>query len=209
MSHFPPGDWIDRAQGVLPATEDASLQLHLDDGCEECLKALETWRRVVQFSRREAGYRPPESAVRAVKAAFVGQQRPQWSLTVTEFARLLFDSFAQPATAMVRSPMRSSRQLLYESDPFTVDLRLESDPLRKHTSITGQILNSQSPEQSTSAIDVVLLSGERLIRRAKANAEGEFEIDFGAESDVQLFIDISGKRAIGIDLAAVDGGKRL
>ncbi|HEX4167750.1 MAG TPA: hypothetical protein VHZ55_19985 [Bryobacteraceae bacterium] len=139
-----------------------------------------------------------------VKNAY-GSARPErWLPQMAEFGRLLFDSFRQPDVAMVRAAMQSSRQLLHEVEPFIIDLRLESDPLRKRTSLTGQILNSEHPDQSTGEVDVVLLSGENLVKRTVANAQGEFELDFRPEDGLQLFINIRGQRAIGIVLPELE-----
>jgi hypothetical protein len=204
MNHFPPGDWIDLARGALPASQAARMQNHLSRHCDECLRSDELWRLVLNLATTEAGYKLPDRAVMDVKNAY-GSARPErWLPQMAEFGRLLFDSFRQPDVAMVRAAMQSSRQLLHEVEPFIIDLRLESDPLRKRTSLTGQILNSEHPDQSTGEVDVVLLSGENLVKRTVANAQGEFELDFRPEDGLQLFINIRGQRAIGIVLPELE-----
>ncbi len=47
---------------------------------------------------------------------------------------------------------------------------------------------------------MVLLSGERLVKKTSANAAGEFDLDFVPEENLQLFVNIRGKRAIAIVL---------
>jgi hypothetical protein len=200
MNHFPPGDWIDLARGVLEPAQAARLESHLRQECEECRKSSELWRQLLRCADREAGYEPPESAVSAAKTAYVSAEPARWLPRLAHFARLVFDSFSHPELAMVRASAESSRRLLHELEPFAIDLRLESDPVRKHTSLMGQVLNSRHPDELTTGIDVVLLSGEKVVKRTTANAEGEFELDFGPENDLQLFINIRGHRAIGIIL---------
>ncbi len=200
MDHFPTSDWIDLARGVLPPVPAELIQTHLAQGCVECLRSSETWGLVVSLSAKEAGYRPPDEAVRVVKGAYVPARPERWLPEIAQFARLIFDSFKQPEPAMVRASLPSSRLLLHEAAPFTIDLRLDSDPFRKRISLMGQILNSREPEQSAGRIDVVLLSGERLIHKTSANAAGEFDLEFVPEDNLQLFVNIRGQRAIAIAL---------
>ncbi len=126
MDHFPPGDWIDLVRGVLPAARGVLMQTHLSQGCGECLRSSEMWGLVVSWSAREANYRPPDDAVRLIKAAYVPAQPERWLAEIARFARLIFDKFKQPQAAMVRASMPSSRLLLHEAEPFTIDLRLDS-----------------------------------------------------------------------------------
>ncbi len=200
MDHFPPGDWIDLARGVLPVPQTALMQSHLRQGCAECLRSSETWSLVLSLSARETGYRPPDDVVRVIKAAYVSARPERWLPAMAQFARLIFDSFTQPHSATVRSSMPSSRFLLHEAEPFTIDLRLDADPVRKRISLMGQVLNSKDQGQSAGRIDVILLSGERLVKKTSANAAGEFDLDFVPEDNLQLFVNIRGQRAIAVVL---------
>ncbi len=200
MNHFPANDWIDLVRNVSPAARAELIQTHLREGCEECLRSSETWGLVLSLSERETNYRPPDEAVGAVKAAYVPARPERWLPEIAQFARLIFDSFKQPELALVRASLPSSRLLLHEAAPFTIDLRLDSNPFQKRISLIGQILNSKGPEQSAGRIDVILLSGERLVQKTSANAAGEFDLDFVPEENLQLFVNIRGQRAIAIAL---------
>lgn len=200
MDHFPPGDWIDLARGILPGARAELMQTHVRQGCAECLRSSEIWGLVLTLAAKEAGYRPPNDAVNAIKAAYVPARPERWLPEIAEFARLIFDSFKQPELARVRGPLPSSRLLVHEATPFTIDLRLDSDPLRKRISLMGQILNSRNPGQPAGGIDVILLSGDRLVQKTSANAAGEFDLDLAPEENLQLFVNIRGQRAIAIAL---------
>ncbi len=204
MDHFPAGDWIDLARGLVEESKAAPMRAHLDRACRDCVQSSETWQLISELFAREAAYRPPDGAVRTVKAAYVPETRVKWLPEIAQFAQLIFDSFRQSATAMVRSAMQASRQLVHEAAPFTIDVRMERDARRNRVYLAGQILNSQSPEKVPAAVDVVLLSGERLLKRTLANASGEFDLDFDSEANLQLFINIRGERAIGIVLPDPD-----
>lgn len=199
MSHFSAEGWFDFARGTLSPEQRAPMQCHLDSECDQCFKVFETWRTVLEIVSREAVYRPPASAVRCVKAAYVSGNPWRWLPQVARMARLVFDSFRQPAAA-VRSSMPSSRQFLHEAEPFVIDVRVESEPAQKRVWLTGQVLNSEKPDMKIEGVDVVLLSGERLIAKTAANPSGEFEFEYHHETGLQLFINIRGQRAIGIVL---------
>ena len=203
MEHFSSADWIDYARGVLPQ-KAALMETHLDQRCAECLKSSEIWGLVLSSSAREAHNSPPDDTVRVIKAAFAPARPERWLPEIAEFARLILDTLKQPNLAAVRDSLPSSRLLLHEAEPFTIDLRLDSDPFRKRISLMGQILNSKEPEQSAQRIDVILLNGERLVKKTRANFAGEFDLEFGPEDNLQLFINIQGQRAIGINLPSMN-----
>ena len=205
MEHFSASDWVDFTRG-LRTPQTVLMQDHLDQGCAPCRKTAKTWGLVPAILGREAAYSPSDDVVRVVKSAYVPSQVERWLPKVAQFARLVFDSFAQPQLAMVRAAARPSTRLLWhEAEPYTIDLRLESDPVRNRISLMGQVLNSSNLEQPSGAIDVILLSGERLLKKTSANTAGEFDLDFSAAGNLQLFINIHGQRAIGIVLPEMDG----
>jgi len=203
MQHFSTENWVDFARGMPPA-EAAGIQSHLDRGCEECRQSLETWRSISALFAQEAAYRPPDDVAGAVKAAYNSEKRWVWFGQIAEMARLVFDSFQQPTPAMLRGFRGPGRQLIDEAEPFVIDLRLESDPARNRISLLGQILNSRNPEIELHAVEVVLLSGEDVLLKTSANAAGEFDMEFGQDDDLRLFINIRGQRAIGIVLPDVE-----
>jgi hypothetical protein len=200
MDHFPPGDWIDLARNMLSSESAAAMQAHLDQGCEECLKAWGLWRAVTALAAKEFEYRPPDEAVRVAKAAYRSTQPDGWLAQISAFARVVFDSLTQPSPAMVRAVAHTTRQLVHESEPYLIDLKLEGDPARKRIFLAGQIINSENPAQQLGVIDVVLLRGTEVIRKTQASPSGEFDLDFGIDEDLQLFINLRGQRAIGIVL---------
>lgn len=200
MDHFSAEEWVEFSRRVLPSAEMDLIQVHLDDRCNECLKSSETWQVIMELLSQEARYQPPESAVTEVKAAYIPEKPWRWLIQVARSTQLVFDSFRQAMPAAVRACMPSSRQLVYEAEPYVIDLRLEPAPARKRVMLIGQILNSKNPDQAVNRADVVLLSGEDIVVSTSANASGEFDLEFGRTEDLRLFINIRGQRAIGIAL---------
>lgn len=199
MSHFSAEGWLDFARGALPPKKRAAMQCHLDSKCDQCFKIFHTWRMVLETVRRDLAYSPPARAVRLVKAAYVPAGQWRWLPQVGRMARLVFDSFRQPLAA-VRGSMPCSRQFLHEAEPFVIDLRVESEPAQNRVWLMGQVLNSEKPDMKIEGVDVLLLSGERLVAKTTTNPSGEFEFEYHNQRGLQLFINIRGQRAIGIVL---------
>jgi hypothetical protein len=196
MSHFSPADWVDFARGLLPQPEAAALQAHLDDKCGECLESVAMWRSVREYLSREAQYGPPDEVFETTAAAYTAVKPWRWLVEAARQAELIFDSFRQPILAFVRGSTSSSRRLVHKAEPFVIDLRLEA--VRDRFYLLGQILNSEHPAEEMHGVDILLLSGEDLVAKAKANPSGEFEVQCERGCDLRLFINIRGHRAIGI-----------
>jgi hypothetical protein len=200
LDHFAAEDWVDLVRGLLVSSKAAAIEMHLEQGCADCVKSFETWRLVVELASREPGYQPTEAAVRIAKSLYVPETPWAWLKEAAVLSRLVFDSFHHSPQAALRGAKPVTRQLLHESEPFVIDLRLESDPARKRIFLMGQILNSEKPEEVVSDVEVVLLAGEKLVKRGAVNPSGEFDLELGPDANLHLFINIRGQRAIGIAL---------
>ncbi len=207
MSHFSSKNWVDFVRGVCPVQLRALIERHLEDACGACHRDSRLWRLVSECLGREPGYQVPESVLRIVKAEYRPEKPLSWLGQFAEMARLVFDSWEHPAAVVSRaSTMQFTRQVIHEAEPFVVDLRIEYDPGSKGIMLTGQIVNSSNAEQDLESVEVILLSGERQVAKTSANASGEFDLAFEAEEELRLFIDIWGRRAIGIVLPGIGRG---
>ena len=92
--------------------------------------------------------------MRLAKLEFTAKQANQaekWSL-----ASLLFDSFSQPLLAGVRSSAAIARQVVYEAEGLTVDLRFDRLVPSGKVSAVGQILDSRVPRERLTGAAVVV-----------------------------------------------------
>jgi hypothetical protein len=204
MSHFPPQDWVDRARGVGSAEQQRKMQRHLEDGCEICCRDGEIWRIVVDCLSREPSLEAPEAATRVVKAAFASEKTAR-RFAPAQIAHLLFDSWLQPGAVAARAAIQDTRQLMYQAEPFVIDLRMESDPSRQLVLLMGQVLNSNAPERVSEPVEVVLLRDEEVIAKSSANAAGEFDIACPAGHELRLLVSIRDQRAVALVLPPFEG----
>ncbi len=154
----------------------------------------------MDIGRRELNYCPPRESVRSAKGAFLPAERRKWLRQIAQVAHLIFDSSQAPAAATVRGSTVSDRQFLQKAKHSLVDVRLERESARKWVHLTGQVLNSEEPDKNVADVEVFLLKEEHLAAKNKASASGEFSLQFKDETDLQLFVDVRGKRVIEIQL---------
>jgi hypothetical protein len=203
MEHFSEEMWADFVRGVsLPATRQA-LETHLASECAECTNAADFWRRIEDFTAKEGGYAPPENSVHSVKAEFASKQAVEpegWTI-----ARLIFDNTAVPLPMGVRSGAVSTRQVVYEAEGLTVDLRFERKACSNTISASGQVLDKQAQPSGLEDASVVLWTDTgRMITTTKANDHGEFQFEFEAQDHLRLSIVTAGRKTLRIPLGKLE-----
>jgi hypothetical protein len=180
VKHFSEASWADFARNLVSGSTKMTMQRHLDDGCEKCTATLQTWESVLSVAERESVLTPPDDVVRIVKA-FAAV--PEASTGV----RLVFDSNLQPAPAGIRGSI-AARQLLYQTDQYYVDLRLEPRRESDRGCLVGQVMNRSGKDWVAQGIAVRLKTGNLPVAETTANQFGEFQFDFEAASDLCISI---------------------
>lgn len=196
MKHFSLAEWADFARKVATKEQEQAMQAHLDTGCKSCGKVFRMWTGVRGASQREAGYEPPDAAVRQAKALLAMQA---WRKGHAK-AQLLFDSLRNPAMAGVRAAGTSARQMLYGIGPYRIDLRMEPQMDSDKVELVGQILNSADPVKSGAQATVKLLRGRKILAESQTNALGEFHLECCLEGQLQLLLSLPRSRDVKIPL---------
>lgn len=198
MKHFSEADWADFVRGLVSRKTRMTMQRHIDDGCEKCKEALETWQSVAAIAGKEAVLAPPADIVRVIKSQFAAAV-PEKKHGV----RLVFDSLLQPATAGIRGSV-AARQFLFETDDYYIDLRLEPKSAEERAWLVGQVL-SRSGKQVAEAVPVRLQRGKRAVAQTSTNHLGEFQLEFEAATDACILIGRSKEDEIVLPLYGVHG----
>ena len=210
MNHFTLGDWADFVRHLKDPSMAAQMQQHLDESCQKCSKVVRMWRHLFDFGSKEGLYSPPDRALRLVRG-YYGLLRPgRRGSRVATMARLVFDSFAGPIPAGIRSSQSSPRQLAYSAGGVLIDLRLEHRSGRVH--LVGQA-QPQAANRRVAGIDVLALKGAETVAQTTCNGFGEFQFDLEGSDDEGLSIVLKGPRLIVIPLpglrALPGGGSKL
>ena len=205
MQHFSEQAWADFVRGISESEMKANIESHLARGCCDCCATSDVLNRVQATVANEKTYTPPESAVRMMKQEFAATCSPEQTSVL---ANLLFDTFAQPLPAGIRSGAAVARQLVYEADGLTVDLRLDSHARSGKILVVGQVLDQRVPRLSPSRVSIALWTqkGQPFLQ-VSPNESGEFQLEFDAQDDLRLLIDVAARKTIRIPLPNLGPGK--
>jgi hypothetical protein len=204
MRHFSERPWADFVRGISGPEISGDIRAHLAEGCSKCKTALDAWSRVRRLATEEGAYAPPENLVRLAKLAFgsMPASQPRTStLANWTLANLIFDSFAQPLPAGVRSAALSAWQVVYEAEGLTVDLRFGHRAQSKTVHLVGQVFDQRAVRvwQSNATIELST-EQDHAVASTAVNAMGEFHIEFKPQDRLWLSVKAAGRKTVRIPL---------
>lgn len=187
MKHFTTAEWIDFANGTLPAGPRQELGKHLAGGCRSCEEAARLWRRVRQAAKAQKSYQPPSEVLRIAKAAFVFSPLALGRNKACTFPEKVFDTFLVPLCEGARSsPARGARQLLYRADPYQVDMQIERGEQEGTLIITGQLLDLRQPGFAGRHHRVVISNLRGAVAQTVTNQQGEFRQEIPDSGELEV-----------------------
>lgn len=93
------------------------------------------------------------------------------------------------------------RQVVYEADGLTVDLRFDQDPRSKDIHLIGQVLDKRLPRTCSADATVTLWTGKGLpLAEVCTNAFGEFRLEYQEQDRLRLSIQVVGRPIVRIPL---------
>ncbi|HSZ63641.1 MAG TPA: hypothetical protein VK828_17715 [Terriglobales bacterium] len=191
---------VDLARGVPGSPEyGEGIKAHIASGCSICKAVHDSWSRVSRFAANEESYTPPENLVHLVKLGFASQAAPQvgkWTL-----ASLVFDSFAQPLPAGVRSGALRVWQVIYEAEGLTVDLHFGRHTPSKAMHVVGQVFDKKAAQalQDSSTVELST-EHEQLIATAPITRSGEFYLEFEVKEHLWLSVKSAARNTVRIPI---------
>jgi hypothetical protein len=200
MKHFTAQEWVDFVRSAVSEERKVVMQAHLESGCQRCQREANTWLRVRETASRQPASEPDDSVVRFVKGSFTISGKRQRKGSPGFLAEVLFDSSREPLPAGVRSAVSAARQLLFGAGDLRIDLRIEPKEDSENVSVIGQILNSAEPGQNYVAASVALLKSGKIVSVANTNRFGEFQLECGLASRLELRIKLSTGKETSISL---------
>jgi hypothetical protein len=131
---------IDYLDGKLPPADAVRIRAHLAGDCAACVETRTWYERVRQVAASDDTVAPPAWVFKRAARIFDTARRPRLIERIGEaVARLVFDSFARPQLAGIRSTETANRQLLYRAEDYSIDLQVApADEAR--SGLIGQIL---------------------------------------------------------------------
>jgi hypothetical protein len=200
MRHYSEEQWVDFARNAVESITKEKMQSHLDTGCAKCSQELAMWQHLHQVAQRTSHAQPSEGSLRIVKSAFASQWPAKQLAPQAAVVELLFDSFRTPVLAGVRSSAGRSRQLLYGTATYRIDVRIEPQIDSEKVVLIGQILNSVEPKERLADVPVSLWKGRKMLAVSTTNHQGEFQIECEMDSSFRLMITLPGQREVSLPL---------
>jgi hypothetical protein len=207
MNHFNIEDWTDYVRDVANRELRDLMDAHRATGCTRCERRIDALTRLSSVARSEKTIEVPNHLVRSALALFASQSSNFGARRASVVARLLFDSFMQPLAAGVRGQQRLSRQVLYQADGYSLDLRIEQERDSSQLLVVGQVFDRSKPQSPIANVPVLLLSGPRLLQRVDSNDFGEFQLQYEPTTPLSLHLPIPETLTnIEVNLAAFSQG---
>jgi hypothetical protein len=201
VKHFSEAAWTDFVRGLVSPGVREEMLKHIEDGCSQCEATVQVWREVFSLAKQESLLNPPKDTVHMVKSQFAAiTSKP------ADGARLVFDSYLQPATVGVRGRV-SARQFLFETDTHLIDLRLEPQQELKRRSVIGQVLTRGGISRVAQDLPVRLQKGGLAIAETVTNHLGEFQLEFDADHGLSLALGRDAEQLIILPLYGVKPGE--
>lgn len=170
---------IDYLDNRLTEPESASVAAHLSTDCQTCAETHAWYENLRTITASDESIEPPTWVLkRAVRIFETQHSRPRLVERIGQaVASLVFDSFARPAVAGVRSTETTNRQLLYRAGDYSIDLQVApSDQSR--ADLIGQVLREgETTFESVTGLRLEIACGGEQSYSAVTDAMGEFKIN--------------------------------
>ena len=184
---------IDYLDNRLPEAEASRVATHLADDCVVCGESRDWYQRVRTAARSDDAVAPPPWVLKRAVSIFEKRlERPRLAARIGQaIASLVFDSFAGPALAGVRSTETANRQLLYRAGDYSIDLQISpSENMR--ADLIGQVLNeSESAFESVAGLKLEIARGDQTVCSTVTDAMGEFKLSGMEQGFYNLRVELS------------------
>ena len=192
MQHLSTEELIGFAEGSLPEQQVQFVNKHAHD-CKRCDSELREWVSMLALMRGFALKSAPPEALRNCRAIY---SIPKPTSKMREIlASLVFDSFAQPATAGVRGDA-DSRQLLLQGDGVDLHVRISQTP----NLILGQLLQRSEDTRFVAGARIRILWNGDTVGTTVTDSLGEFRFQELPNGKLQLCADLASQVRLVADL---------
>jgi hypothetical protein len=185
---------LDYLDGRLAGDEAGLVASHLASGCRRCEASRQWYEQVRAIAESDDTMEPPAWVLKRAIRLFEGRGSREGTASrlAGAIASLVFDSFARPALAGVRSTETANRQLLYHADDYSIDLQITA-PDQSQASLIGQVLRKDDLRfESVAGLPLHLVREGQTLQSTVTNENGEFIIGSVDCGDYDLLIETRG-----------------
>ena len=184
---------IDYFDNRLEEAQASPVAEHLAAGCAACSETREWYAQLRETVATDDSVAPPAWVFkRAVRIFDTERHSPRLAERIGNvLASLIFDSFARPALAGVRSSETTNRQLLYRAEDYGIDLQIVPAG-QNHADLIGQVLRENDPTfESVSGLTLRFAREGKSLLSTVTDERGEFKINGIAQGVYDLQIELT------------------
>jgi hypothetical protein len=186
MKHYSNEEWGDFANGTVSPLQKQAMLEHLNSKCEKCNALASVWQKIQRAAAQEHLFQPPADIVHLVKSEFANSGYGKEPGLLGALAELIFDSAQKQALAGVRSVGAQSRQMLFHSNPFQIDVKIESKVGEPRLSVTGQLMDVSKPDSIGKGVLMTLSNRRGQTIQTTTNDFGEFHAEIENRGDLEI-----------------------
>ena len=187
-------DWIRLVEGRCTESERSRLEAILETESDDLRALVADYRLLIDAMGTDRLLDPPESSVHSVLRAIRPEASPElpgWAAGLREaLARLVFDSFGEPAFAGARSA-GVARRLRFESDGVELDVLIEQEGDRRR--LSGQVLELGPDPEPRADAPYVVLTALGPEREGETDAHGELGCELAGGGEIEIRLAVSGR----------------
>ena len=170
---------IDYLDNRLEGAQASRVADHLATGCTDCGEIREWFAQLRDTVSSDDSVAPPAWVFkRAIRIFDTERHSPKLAERIgNAIAALIFDSFARPALAGVRSTETANRQLLYRAEDYGIDLQILPAE-QNHADLIGQVLRENDPTfESVAGLTLRFAREGKALLSTVTDERGEFKIN--------------------------------
>jgi hypothetical protein len=193
MRHYEISEWADFARNLLSGQAREEMEQHLASGCTSCGATLDFLRNVAAAAAVENLYESATPAlVSSAHELFEGRgmrtiDRVVEALQVLA-GHMTYDSASDLLPQGTRAHRASTRQMMFEAGDYCLDLRIDRELDSSRVTLVGQLASQKDPRVQMARLQVLILSGDRILSQTASNEFGEFSLECVARQNVRLCV---------------------
>jgi hypothetical protein len=167
---------IDYLDNRLVDQDGERIAAHLATSCPNCLENRDWYLQTRSLAASDDSLEPPAWVSKRALRIFETQRPRLVERLGQAIAALVFDSFARPAVAGIRSTETTNRQLLYNAGDYSIDLQIARGS-QAGAELVGQILREgEASFESVANLKLELAAEDQTVTEVFSNEMGEFTI---------------------------------
>ena len=163
------------------------MREHLDEGCPQCAETYRFWQKLAGFIPHDQQAEPSAESARVARSS-VSETTARPPSRSVRTAHLVFDTFAQPAPAGVRSTAGEHRHLLYDAPPFAISLHIDTRIEPEQLRLDGQIVEEGRTDGWPPEARVAVNTADGQLCSVEINELGEFRCQFARRDEFSLAV---------------------